>query len=76
MHKKIVIVAGEESGDLHASVFVKALKQKHPDLMISGIGGRHLQRAGMKLLFNLSSYGVTGITEVFRFYFVAYRLVD
>jgi lipid-A-disaccharide synthase len=70
MPKKIVIIAGEESGDYHASSFVRLLKQQNPDWKFSGIGGRHLQRAGMKLLFNLSAYGVTGITEVFRYFFI------
>ncbi len=70
MPKKIVVIAGEESGDYHASHFVRALVKQHPDWQFSGIGGCHLQDAGMQLLFNLSSYGVTGVTEVFRFFFI------
>ena len=45
--KKIVIVAGEESGDLHAASFVRELKIKHPQVELSGIGGRHMERAGV-----------------------------
>ena len=64
--KKIVIVAGEESGDLHAASFVRELKIKHPQVELSGIGGRHMERAGVKLVGDLARFGVTGITEVIR----------
>ncbi len=64
--RHIVIVAGEESGDAHAARLINELKQTHHDLTISGIGGKHMQQAGAKLVADLAQYGVTGITEVFR----------
>jgi lipid-A-disaccharide synthase len=64
--KRIVIVAGEESGDMHAASFVHLLKLSQPTLDISGIGGRHMQDEGVSLVGNLAQYGVTGITEVLR----------
>lgn len=65
-NKHIVIVAGEESGDQHAATFVKQLKQTHPELAFSGIGGHHMQDAGVTLISDLARYGVTGLTEVLR----------
>lgn len=65
--KKIVIIAGEESGDIHAAALIKQLKETYPDIEISGIGGRHMQEAGAVLISDLAQYGVTGITEVFRY---------
>lgn len=62
--KKIVIVAGEESGDLHAAKLIQQLKAQHPSLQISGIGGTHMQQAGAELIVDLARYGVTGLTEV------------
>ncbi len=64
--KHIVIVAGEESGDLHAAAFVSALKKNHESLRFTGIGGHHMQKAGVELLSSLAQYGVTGISEVIR----------
>lgn len=64
--KKIVIIAGEESGDLHAANMVTELLAENPSLQISGIGGRHMQNAGVELVSDLARFGVTGFTAVFR----------
>ncbi len=64
--KHIVIVAGEESGDQHAASFVRQLKINHPNIQITGIGGQHMQNAGVHLVDNLARFGVTGISEVIR----------
>ena len=64
--KHIVIVAGEESGDQHAAYFAKQLKARHPHLILSGIGGSHMEEAGVELLSDLARYGVTGISEVIK----------
>ena len=64
--KRIVIVAGEESGDLHAASFVRQLKENNPGLHLSGIGGQHMQNAGVHLISDLARFGVTGLSEVIR----------
>ena len=64
--KRIVIIAGEESGDLHAASIAHQLKINHPNIHLSGIGGRHMQRAGVDLISDLAQFGVTGISEVIR----------
>ncbi|MBA3537025.1 MAG: lipid-A-disaccharide synthase [Tatlockia sp.] len=64
--KRIVIVAGEESGDIHAASFVRLLKADNKNFEFSGIGGRHMQEAGVLLISDLARYGVTGFTAVFR----------
>lgn len=64
--KHVVIIAGEESGDVHASVLIKQLKAAYPDVKLSGIGGKHMQEAGVDLISDLARYGVTGVTEVIR----------
>ncbi|MFJ1267822.1 lipid-A-disaccharide synthase [Legionella lytica] len=68
MHKakRVVIIAGEESGDIHASALVKQLKETYSNIEISGIGGKHMQDVGVELISDLARYGVTGITEVIR----------
>jgi lipid-A-disaccharide synthase len=70
MHKakRVVIIAGEESGDLHASRLIEHLKNTYPDIKISGIGGKHMSDAGAELISDLARFGVTGFTEVFRYF--------
>ncbi|KTC92945.1 MULTISPECIES: lipid-A-disaccharide synthase [Legionella] len=64
--KRLVIIAGEESGDIHAAALVRQLTADYGSLEISGIGGRHMQAAGVHLVSDLARYGTTGLTEVVR----------
>jgi lipid-A-disaccharide synthase len=61
---KIVIVAGEASGDLHGSNLIKALRLIEPGFTVQGIGGKRLKKAGVDLIADVSRMGVVGITEV------------
>ena len=66
MAKHVVIIAGEASGDVHAATLARELKQQEPSLILSGIGGHHMQAAGVELISDLARFGVTGILEVLR----------
>ncbi|TAL61300.1 MAG: lipid-A-disaccharide synthase [Legionella sp.] len=70
MHKAkhVVIIAGEESGDAHAADLIKQLKAVYPDIRISGIGGKHMEKAGAEMISDLAKYGVTGASEVLRLF--------
>jgi len=63
--KKILLVAGEVSGDLHGSHLMEAIQRIDPDIEFFGVGGEGLKRAGMRLLHHSQSLSVVGITEVF-----------
>ena len=63
---RVFIVAGEESGDRHAAEMVQQLKKKQATLQFSGVGGQHMQNAGVKLISDLARFGVTGTIEVLR----------
>ena len=52
MKKKIFVVTGEYSGEIHASNVVKMLKQISDDYIIEGIGGDNLKAQGVKLLLH------------------------
>jgi len=62
--KRILIVAGEASGDLHGSNLVRALKRYDPGITVSGIGGIHMKQAGVAILVPASEMAVVGLTEV------------
>ena len=63
--KKILLVAGEASGDLHGSHLVEAIQRIDPGIQFFGVGGEGLKKAGMRLLHHSQSLSVVGITEVF-----------
>lgn len=63
---KLAIVAGEASGDLHASEVVRELKKLSPDLQTFGIGGDLLAREGMTILHHASEMGIVGLFNVIR----------
>ena len=60
--KKIFIITGEYSGDIHASHVVKALKQINPDIEIEGVGGENLRNAGVKLFSDQKKMGAVGLS--------------
>ena len=61
---QILVVAGEASGDAHASELVAALKAQRPDLTFFGMGGSRLAAQGVELLYGAHEVNVMGITEV------------
>ena len=62
--KRIMIVAGEASGDLHAAKLVKSVQKKHPDCYFYGIGGADMRAVGVETLVDSSELAVVGIIEV------------
>jgi lipid-A-disaccharide synthase len=63
---KLAVVAGEASGDLHASEVVRELKTLDANLSMFGIGGDLLAREGMTLLHHASEMGIVGLFNVLR----------
>ena len=63
--KKILIIAGETSGDLHGARLVEDLLEDCPGLSVYGIGGDEMKRAGVRLSYHASELAVVGLVEVF-----------
>jgi lipid-A-disaccharide synthase len=63
--KKILIIAGETSGDLHGARLVEQLLEDCPGLSVYGIGGDEMKRAGVRLVRHSSELAVVGLVEVF-----------
>jgi lipid-A-disaccharide synthase len=64
--RRILIVAGESSGDLHGSNLVKALTEKTMETEIFGIGGPLMKSAGVSVKYDLTGMAVVGFIEVLR----------
>ncbi len=62
---KYYIVAGEASGDLHASNLIKAIKAQDPEAQFRGCGGDLMRNAGAELLMHYKEMAFMGFWEVF-----------
>ncbi|MFD3002277.1 lipid-A-disaccharide synthase [Pontibacter toksunensis] len=63
---KYYIIAGERSGDLHASNLIKQLRKKDPEAQIRGWGGDMMQQAGMELVRHYQEMAYMGFAEVLK----------
>lgn len=61
---KYYIIAGERSGDLHASNLLLALKKKDPDAQFRGMGGDYMEEAGCTLFAHYKEMALMGFVEV------------
>jgi lipid-A-disaccharide synthase len=64
--KRILIIAGEASGDLHGAGVVRELKKILHDCMIYGIGGDKMRAEGMELIYHIREVAVMGFWEVLQ----------
>jgi lipid-A-disaccharide synthase len=61
---KILIVAGEASGDHHGARLVAAIKEEMPQAEFFGVGGEALAAQGVRLLCPAAELAVVGLLEV------------
>lgn len=64
--KKVLIVAGEASGDIHGANLVKAVKKLNSDIKFFGMGGNQMKAAGVDILYHIKEFGVVGLFEVLK----------
>lgn len=61
---KIMLSAGEVSGDMHGANLARALKEIAPNAHMFGFGGPQMESAGVELVKNMLDYSVMGFWEV------------
>ena len=64
--RKVLFVAGEASGDLHAAGVAAALRRLRPDLPLAAVGGPRLAEQGVELVHRDNQLGVMGFLEVVK----------
>ena len=57
-------VAGDPSGDLHASRVLRCLRSSRPGIDVFGIGGPHMQGQGLNALLPFGEFNRMGFAEV------------
>lgn len=63
-NKKIFIVAGESSGDMHAASLIREIKMINPDAEFYGIGGTEMEKENAELLIRMNSINFMGFSAV------------
>lgn len=63
---KFYLIAGEASGDLHASNLVKQLKQLQPGAQFRGLGGDRMEAEGTVLVKHYRNTAFMGFWEVIK----------
>ena len=64
--KRIYIIAGEASGDLHGGNLVKELKNLDPSIQIRAWGGDRMQAAGAEVVKHYRDLAFMGFAEVIK----------
>jgi lipid-A-disaccharide synthase len=59
--RRVLIITGEASGDLHGAHLAAALKAQAPDLVILGVGGPRMKAAGVELVQDIGQVAVIGL---------------
>ncbi len=63
---KVMLVAGEVSGDMHGAYLAKEILKQWPNTRLFGMGGGLMKEAGVRLLFNPTSISSIGFLEALR----------
>lgn len=65
---KIMIVAGESSGDAHAAELVKAMREKSPETNFEFFGatGLKMRGAGVETVLEADDFAIVGVPEIAR----------
>lgn len=76
--KKVFIITGEYSGDIHASHVAQALYAQNSDIVIEGVGGENLKNAGVKLFSDQKKMGAVGLTPkiITEHFILGKKIVD
>ncbi|MEO8647530.1 MAG: lipid-A-disaccharide synthase, partial [Acidobacteriota bacterium] len=63
---KLMVVAGEASGDMHAAKLVKAIQETAPGAEFFGSAGSRMRDAGVEAIVDADGLSVIGIPEIAR----------
>ncbi|MFW5927423.1 MAG: lipid-A-disaccharide synthase, partial [Wenzhouxiangella sp.] len=63
---RVVLTAGETSGDRLGADLAASLQRRQPDIEMAGVAGPAMQAAGVEAWFDLDVLNIMGLTEVIR----------
>jgi lipid-A-disaccharide synthase len=76
---RILISAGEASGEMYGAQLIEALRRRDPSLEFFGVGGDRMRAAGCDTVVDAKDLAVVGISEIVshlpKIYGLFYRLI-
>jgi len=63
---RLLLSAGDASGELHAAALVEAYRRREPEATFLGLGGAAMEKAGVELVAHQRELAVGGLVEVLR----------
>ena len=66
--KRILIIAGESSGDQHAARYVREHEKMNPDIIFDAFGQKELESTNANFIYDTEKIAVVGIMEVISKY--------
>ena len=72
--KKVMIMSGEASGDLHGANLAREIWKQDPSIALYGVGSKQMRDVGVKMLADASEISVVGITAVLTHIGAIYRV--
>jgi lipid-A-disaccharide synthase len=73
--KKLYIIAGERSGDLHGSNLVKALRARDSALSIRGFGGEEMEKVGVEVVVHYEQLAFMGFLSLAKNLFTIFKFI-
>ncbi len=73
---KVMIVAGEVSGDMHATKVMKEIKKIRDDISFFGMGGRRMKEAGADLIYDPTKLSTIGFVEALKHFKLMYKILN
>jgi lipid-A-disaccharide synthase len=71
---RILISAGEASGEMYGAQLIESLRRREPGLHFFGVGGERMRAAGCETVVDAKDLSVVGITEILSHLPKIYRL--
>ena len=62
--RRVLVVAGEASGDLHGGFLVQELQRQLPGVDVAAVGGNHLRACGIDILADVRLLSAAGLVEI------------
>ncbi|SDC09498.1 MULTISPECIES: lipid-A-disaccharide synthase [unclassified Candidatus Frackibacter] len=73
---KVLVVAGEASGDMHAAHVIEEMKKLDSNLEFIGIGGQQMAEVGVDIIFDPTELSTIGFIEAFKHLRLMYQVLD
>jgi len=73
---RIMLVAGDVSGDAYGAALIAALRKARPNLEFIGCGGPKMAAEGQRQIYDLTQHAVIGLTELAKHYLTLRGVAD